>query len=162
MKKMAREVLLETLKENGGSLPFNVVERKLWDHGLGFGVEPINVVHSAARDNLVDYDSKTRIVSQILNEFKIPRVFKILADVVLDGTTIMVRWPENKETSLYEKERYYVYKYDREQKGLGLAPIGGLALPSRFLPLGNIKEVSFIKQGEKVEIILSVTEVLEL
>ncbi|KKS75083.1 MAG: hypothetical protein UV48_C0019G0008 [Candidatus Azambacteria bacterium GW2011_GWA2_42_9] len=76
MKKMAREVLLETLKENGGSLPFNVVERKLWDHGLGFGVEPINVVHSAARDNLVDYDSKTRIVSQILNEFKIPRVFK--------------------------------------------------------------------------------------
>lgn len=152
---MAREVLLETLKENGGSAPLEIIERKLLEYGLGFGVRPFDVVSAAIEDGIIDYDLEAKIVSQT------PDIFKLLTSVVLNDKTITVKWPENKRGILYNKQREYeVYKYDHEQKGLVLAPIGSL-VPPRFLPLRTIRDISFVRQDDKVEITLSVTETLE-
>ncbi len=63
---MAREVLLETLRENGGSTTLTAAEDRLYKHGLGFGVEPIDVIYAAAEDRLVGYNPQTKIVSLML------------------------------------------------------------------------------------------------
>lgn len=62
-RKMARETLIEFLEANNNQATLESVEKRLSEHGLGFGVEPIDVIHAAVRDGRVDYNPKTQIIT---------------------------------------------------------------------------------------------------
>lgn len=62
--KSARHTLLEMLYENGGKMHLDEIERKMREAGcIGYGAEPIDVVHAAGRDKQLKYDPKTRIAT---------------------------------------------------------------------------------------------------
>jgi hypothetical protein len=61
-KRMARDVLVEVVEKRGRA-DLDLIERKLkCERVLGFGVEPIDVVHEAERQKKVKFDPQRQEV----------------------------------------------------------------------------------------------------
>ena len=66
---IARDTLIEILKENGGSMDVIELSKKLHSRTqLGFGVETMDVVQALVKRKKVLFDEENEIVSLITQE----------------------------------------------------------------------------------------------